>query len=37
MVESMPMRRFVADIARDLPVAELDRLVAEVAAARAAR
>jgi beta-glucosidase len=37
MVESMPMRRFVADIARDLPAAELDRLVAEVAAARGAR
>jgi beta-glucosidase len=37
LVASMPMRRFVADIARDLPAAELDRLAAEVAAARAAQ
>jgi beta-glucosidase len=37
MVASMPMRRFVADMARDLPDGELDRLAAEVAAARQAQ
>jgi hypothetical protein len=31
------MRRFVADIARELPAAELDRLAAEVQRARRAQ
>jgi len=37
MVASMPMRRFVADIARDLPEGTLDRIAAEVGRARATR
>jgi beta-glucosidase len=37
MVGSMPMRRFLADMGAGIPADELDRLVAETAAARAAR